>query len=328
MSTESEKKTSGFTVGNKNRERNNYLMKCMFRYAAKCRDSMEQRQTELASAIGVSQSTISRWESWTSWDNTNNNKSFPTFLQILQICTALGLSIDDTLQGAVEIMEDDKKESAEVPDSLDVVSSYLQAQKMSSSYLEDENYDHSKLHLDRLDVFKNKKYVAFYLPPTVARQRAREVKRSLDSLHICTSDVDKRGFCPFTMRINNNKNLNYSGKIVSPPNNCYAYFYLNGGALPERGLGILYYPPTLGSGRYICGTGVLLSIDRYTRNPSFQRMILLEQRLYKKDKIGKYIESLLNEPFTKSEYPVMDVDALQEKHDDLYAMISSHARLR
>lgn len=302
---------SGYSIGRDNQKPSIYLQKCMANYAVSYAKSHGLNQTDLANKIGVVQGTISKWAAM-------EETARPNLFELLKICTALGISMEDLINGAYQIIEEDESEQTSNENIRNTVHFYLSTFEYDEPHTVDKTHDTSERHFERLSMFEGKEYVALYLsiPP--------RAKGELNRLYISTGKVDARGFCPFTMKINDQKKARYSGKIVSPPSTFYTYFYLTGGDPIERGIWVLYYP-TMIEGEYRCGNGVLLSMDRSTHSPSFQRIVFIEQQYYKSESLDQYLKESLKEKFPESVYPIIRFSQqdLEEKHKALYTRIFS-----
>lgn len=303
-------RTSGLAIAKEYQKTNTLLLKCIACYVISNLRSYNMTQKDLADAIGVGQSTIS------AWGSEEEGKSVPTLLQVLKICNAIHVPFNVLLHAVLgtEKAEENSAISSTLKD-------YIRQFEETDSAAEDHGYDNSRNHLSRLKKFQNREYIALYL-----HRSSSSSMIVLNQLDIITEPVDQRGFCPFTMQING-KSATYTGKIVSPPNTYYTYFYLTGGEPTERGMWVLYYPPTIDDD-YLCGSGVLLSIDRSTHSPSFQWIILIEKNAYSKE-YEQTVFEYLKKDFPESDYPVwvFSQDSLKQKHEELYAKFFSAHRM-
>lgn len=296
---------TGFQRGKENTNISLTLQKEIMNYISEERLAAGLSQSKLADMIGTSQTTISRWES---------NSAAPSLFELLKICNAMKIPFQEMLNGAVTNLS--------VKKTLNPESEQKRVATIMQEYLDtfngDERFnlrdDNSEAHIKRLDNFQKRNYIAFFLhPPTIDHRR-------IDSLRIMTDTVDKRGFCLFKMYLNDNPEATYLGKIVSPPNTYYTYFYLMGGDPLERGMAIMFYPTTIFGG-YRCGNGVLLSISRSMKCPAFQRIVIIDAENYQPDKLDVYIETMLKEDFPSSEFSVYNISDLQQKHEALYKKV-------
>lgn len=290
-------------------------------------------QEKLGRYAGVSQSTYHRWLS-------PKDSSIPYMKQLFKLCNGLNISFQKVLEETEEIISENsvaywnefKAKTDAWSDSLSY-SSY-------SDYLADaaytltsvEGYDSSADHLERLSMFSQKKYIALYM------HQSSDESIKINEIHISTQEVDKRGFCPFCLSINDSETIKHTGKIVSPPGDYYTYFYFSGRDPIERGMWILYSSTAM-EGGYHCGTGVLLSINRTWRSPSFQRIILLEENSYV-DEIKNFLYDelrdalpihhiMIKEGEIEKAIPqlsLFDFKDLVRKHKRLYDMIMNSTK--
>lgn len=273
-----------------------YFRLCVFRHI-QAKIPIQKTQKEIGKIAGVSQSQYSRW--------TGLDKSTPFMLQLFDLCKGLNISFQ-------EVLEETKTEIASNPNGFlndyrnkadkwnsDIDFSYLA--EIADGFISDESYDNSPDHLDRLSLFGSRRYVALFL------HKSTDTTIKANELHVFTEEVDNHGFCPFSMSLKGSDRKKHTGKIISPPRSDYSYFYLTGNDPIERGIWIVYTPSNI-EDSYHCGSGILLSIDRNYNAPSFERIILLEERYYTED-IKNYLYSELSEAL-----PILSL--IQEKESD------------
>ena len=264
-------------------------------------------QISLADKLGVTQGTISKW-------GLVGDQSCPNFIDLIKMCDVIGVSIYDLLEEATESIEK-KKVTDITAETLTSIKQYLAI--FGFPYGIDDSYDPSPEHMKRLAYYSEKEYVGIYLP-----LGSETEAKPLNMLHITTELVDERGFCPFSMYINDKYDHPYVGKIVSSHPSHYSYFYLAGGAMAERGMWILYHPPFL-QDEFLCGSGVLLSIDRDVSTPSFQRIVMIKKEHYNSG-LNVQIESFLREKTGLDRLPVIVYPTesdYRKAHDKVYSIV-------
>lgn len=289
-----------------------YIMEAVKR----CRQLCGMTQGDLCKKIGISPGIYSQW------DNEKNTIQFSNLFQLIKVCNELGVSINHIICMANDIIDEDKSASNSDLDKVrKVISAHADCSKKEIAFSQEKNdvvRSNMKRHFERLMVFSGKKYVALY------RHFSTPKKTNISILHISTGEVDLQGYCPFEMYINGNPSVRYTGKIVSPPNNFYVYFYITGGDPIERGMWILYQPPFI-SENYVCGSGILLSIERNAQSPAFQRIVLIEETTYQKKwqvkEVKQFVMKLLDKQFPKHEYPFLLFSEIQADHKELYEKI-------
>ena len=293
-----------------------YIEKAIKRY----REEHKIYQTDLCKKIGLSQGFYSRLE------NCDDLMQNPNIFQIVKICNALGVSVNYILSMASDILAEDKIEADPYWEKVkEVLYYHATSAKAEPVFSKEENYaakSDMERHFERLRVFANKNYIALY------RHLSTPAKTDTSILHIFTGDANPQGYCPFEMYINGNSGVRYSGKIVSPPNNYFAYFYIVGGDPIERGMWIVYYP-TFMSQDYKCGSGLMLSIDRNEHGPVSQRIFLCDEELYKKrwkdETVREYVVSLLDKQCFEQELMRLSYSDMQKEHKNLYNFFTKHA---
>lgn len=312
------KHSSGLAKNNDAKIRNTEILREMAQYLVSTARTKGVTQEKLAKLCDVNQSTISKWGT--------NQGSPPNIVAILGMCAAIGTSFDEVLR---EMCINNQNDNTDHTDP--IIGIYCNAFNITDDFAADSCYDNSIQHIKRLSRFEKKEYIGFYLHQNSKKNIV------LNTLLITTHEVDKRGFCPFSMKMNfhysiqrfatsEKPGVDYAGKIVSPPNTFYTYFYLTGGEPTDRGMWVLYYPPLI-DGTYLCGNGVLLSIDRSKHSPSFQRMLLIENTFYDESLKDKVIE-MLQKPFPASENQIMNFSEseLKRTHNTLFNLINRKSR--
>ena len=279
----------------------------------KLRGRMGLGQSEWGASASASQKTISNWEG----EGTSTLKSKPSLEQMLSILSANNFSFDDLVEATVLQLEDLGSidiSSPQYKKGVDILKKYIDSRHIIPDVQLDESYDSREDHLQMLQSFANMEYRCYYMHTYD--------KNKLTWLTIKTLEVDRKGFLPFEMNIEDYSQ--YVGKIIAPINTGYVYFYFNRKVkdnFKERGLITAFFPVSI-SGPYMGGVGYMQSLSRVSHINTLQKVAILPADMKvnnKGEKKSKLIELLkLHGLSTEHHFMMSDPSEEHEMYYNLF----------
>lgn len=240
------------------------------------RERKNMTQDGLARATGISKTNISYIESAT---NSNNQLYGLKINQLFKICKALDVNYIDILRYA----ESQKEMLKEI--SMEEIGLLMRKDDFSNIQF-DKNVNATIDHQRRLQKYPKIELTCFYTS-------TEENSNSISEFSITTEEICKSGYIPLSMKVGSHE---YLGKIISPPDGDYTYFYLDEQSdRAERAiLSILHHK---GGKLYQGGVGCLFSLSRgLKRVLCMQKVVLFNKKVLNKlhnleiDELNRYLK--------------------------------------
>lgn len=229
------------------------------------RQAMKMSQYDLGQYIGgVSATTIQNIERGKNVSNTNETVVDIRVVTLFDICKALQINASDLLKKVEEKRLGEVEKQTGFPTFI-------------------PQYDNSQNHLFRLKKYVNLELTGYYYTTEKSGDHLVKCQINTKSCHI-------NGFVPFTLQTSGHK---YEGKIVSPPDNNYTFFYLSEqGDKAERAIITIIHNKGR-EGSYKGGVGSLYSSSRGRKS------ILCTQKivLFSKEVLASENVDIISEPF-------------------------------
>lgn len=295
-----EKEKAGIDCAREHKEQMREFDRLVGRALKQVREEKNISQKTLAGNVGLAQSTI-------SWLEGEGPKEISIF-RALAMCTSLSITMDDLFLKIDEQLNTDNNNSNVFREWIKKYSENIRGE-MKKQYI-------SKKHLSRLMLYEKNTYVIYYMHYDM------EGKSNLSKLYIKTKNANEEGYCPFKLSIEGKKAI-YNGRMYSPLDGNYTYFHFSGGIKTENGLIITYHPPNLEK-VVKCGVGIMLSIDRITQSPMFQRIKYIDKKIQGVDE-GTIKEMLTRDMFLDRNC-ILKFPNFPIEHQELYKKFVGDAK--
>ena len=274
------------------------------------------RKSDLGRALGVKPGVVQHW----CYDAPKYRSKRPKQEQIEDVASALEVSVEQLID---YVVDDDRILSAIEKDE--------KTQKAINDYKKERNktehptHDDSKDHMNNLSRFADSEYDLYYLHRTV------EDEDTIEKMVIRTGKISKSGVVKCEMQQTSRENSNpYTGNITAFPGLTWAclYFMKKGSYHPmDVGLAILNYPEDdITDDEYICGSGIMMSVDRNQRNSLLvQRVVMIRRNRDNRDvpqSIMDLIESNLKTRIDSKDSYLLSIADVPRLHGVLYKGIT------
>lgn len=225
------------------------------------RVSKSLTQENLGKEVGFRKSKISNLEYAINSDQITMDYKL---IELYKICKALKINLAEVIEFAI-------KQDLDSENTLhNIIRSLIETNNYDAINLE---YHATLQHQLRLQKYSNIELIGYYT--TTEMENDKLFKLSMNTEELCES-----GYVPLKMMVGDHK---YEGKIVSPPDSKYTFFYLNevSSDRAERAiLSILHY---YGKKKYTGGIGCLLSLSRGPQVLCMQKVVLFNANYLPKE---------------------------------------------